>query len=358
MDYGTIFFTLLQTMKYIFLALFFFLLLSPTPLVAQSQGELMEAVVKNIERNNTTTVQIKNGSLAGREYVVSSAVKTVSDISYKKGDNVVISLNHSPTGDTVYITDFVRRPSLFILVALFVFLIILVARWQGLSSLLGMFFSFLIIGQLIIPNILLGNDPLLISLFGAFFIIPVTFYLSHGLHKKTTVAIGGTFVCLLLIALLSLLFVEAAKLTGFASEEALYVEIIKGTALNLKSILLAGFIVGAMAVLNDITISQASIVQELYRTNPRLKMREAYTTAMAVGRDHVASLVNTLVLVYAGASLPLFLLFYNSHLSYAQVINQEVIATEIVRTLVSSSGIVVAVPVTTAIACYFLRKNA
>jgi uncharacterized membrane protein len=213
-----------------------------------------------------------------------------------------------------------------------------------------MIVSFGIIGLVIIPNIMQGNDPLFSTIIGAVFIIPITYYLAHGLNKKTTVAIIGTVLTLIVTAILAYAFVEAAKLTGYAAEEAVYLQNAKGGALNVKSVLLAGFIIGALAVLNDITISQASIVRSLLKSNHDLSFKELYANAMSVGKDHVASLVNTLILVYAGASLPLFLLFYNNNLPFTSVTNQEIIATEIVRTLVSSIGIILAVPITTALA--------
>lgn len=223
-------------------------------------------------------------------------------------------------------------------------------------SLLGMIISFFILTKGLLPSILQGNDPVLIMLLGSLLIIPITFYISHGINKKTTIAIVSTFLTLVITAALSYSFVILAKLTGFNAEESVYLQA-QGFNVNMRSILLAGIILGAMGVLDDITISQVSIVETLRKSNKSLSKWDLYKHAMNVGRDHISSLVNTLFLVYAGAALPLFLLFYGNGLRTELVINQEVVATEIVRTLVSSIGIILAVPLASYIAAHHLHQD-
>jgi uncharacterized membrane protein len=188
------------------------------------------------------------------------------------------------------------------------------------------------------------------------FIIPVTFYVTHGVSRTTTVAVAGTIAALILTGLLSYIFVEMTKLTGFAAEEASYLELMKGGAINIKSLLLAGIIISALGVLDDVTISQAGIVDKLAEANSKYNMKQLYRHSISLGRDHIASLVNTLILVYAGASLPLFILFYDSRVAVSTTLSQEVVATEIVRTLVTSIGVISAVPITTFLACWYKRR--
>jgi uncharacterized membrane protein len=208
----------------------------------------------------------------------------------------------------------------------------------------------LIIFKFILPMIYAGYDPVLITIIASLVMIPVTFYLSHGFNRKTSIAIGGTLIALLITGLLAKVFVEATKLTGFASEEAGFLQVARGNLVNIRGLLLAGIIIGALGVLDDISIAQSALVQQLREANPKMKAREVFSRAMNVGQDHIASMVNTLVLVYTGAALPLLLLFIDNPLPFSQVINYEIIAEEIVRTLVGSIGLITAVPITTLIA--------
>jgi len=297
-------------------------------------------------------VLITKGSLKDKRVTIEVGdIPIIGQPKYKKGDEVLISYGRDFEGNEVfYITDFIRRKPLAGLFLLFVVVSIIVARGRGLSSLLGMGFSFLVIFEFILPKILAGADPILIAIIGSLFIIPSTFYLSHGWNKKTTAAIIGTLAALIITGLLAGIWVEATGLTGFASEEAGFLRAAQQGTVNIRGLLLAGIIIGVLGVLDDVTISQSAIVFQLKRTNARMKRNELYQRAMDVGRDHIASMVNTLILVYTGAALPLLLLFINNPHPFSEVINYEIVANEVVRTLVGSVGLVLAVPITTFIA--------
>lgn len=316
-------------------------------------------VIHDKDGQGVIEVRITEGPLKGKTYKITLTESKKGVSSFKKGENVIVQISKNPqTGqEVVYITDYLRTSPLLLLLFLFLLTVFSIGRLKGFLSFVGMIFSFIIIGNLIIPNIIAGNDPVLISLFGALLIMPVTFYIAHGFNKKTTIALVATFISLVVTALLAFIFVYLTRLTGFASEEAIYVQNIKAGAINIKNLLLAGIIIGALGVLDDITISQAAIVEKLRQANRTWNFRELYKHSMEVGRDHIASLVNTLVLVYAGASLPLFLLFYNTNLSPTLIVNQEIVATEIVRTLVASIGIISAVPITTFLAIKFNKEK-
>lgn len=343
-------------MKYIFVVLSLVCLLLLSPISVSAQMDRFEATIVQVYKQDIT-VKIESGPQKGKNFPVSLYDdRQLKSQNLRVGDGVLISFMTSQQyGTQVVIVDHIRKTPLLVLFLLFIAVVLIVGRKKGILSLCAMIISFLIIGRLIMPQILLGNNPVIISLIGSLFIIPSLFYIAHGFGTKTTIAVIGTFLSLIVTGLLAIFFVQFAKLTGFAAEEAIFIQA-TGQNVDIQSLLLAGIIIGAMGVLDDITISQTSLVEKLIRANPKYTKRQLFAEAMDVGRDHIASLVNTLILVYAGASLPLFVLFYSSSFSYSEVINMELVATEIVRTLVSSIGIVLAVPLTTIIATWQLDK--
>lgn len=307
--------------------------------------QLLETVV--IEGENVgETIYISNG-----EYLAANVR------SYQAGDKLVVGLEKiEGEVDYYYIVDFVRTGALTKLVVIFVVVTLVVAKWRGLWSMIAMVVSFGIIFKFILPNILAGANPIMVAVSGALAIVPVTFYMSHGLNKKTTVAVVATIITLIITGILAVVFVEMSKLTGLAAEEAGFVVSEMGDKINLKNLLLAGIIVGVLGVLDDVTVSQAGVVEKLSQAGGMDKY-EVYKKAMEMGRDHIASMVNTLILVYAGASLPLLLLFVNNPHPFAEIINYEVVADEIVRTMVGSIGLVLAVPIATVLATVWFEKG-
>lgn len=297
-------------------------------------------------------LQVTKGSLKDKLIIVEAGDIPLANLQkYKTGDRVLLNYGKDFEGnDIFYITDYLRTNSLFLLFFIFIIFVFLIGKWRGLASLAGMVFTFFIIFAFIMPSINAGVDPVEAAIFGALFIIPVSFYFSHGFNKKTTVAIVSTIISLIITGILAKVFIESAKLTGFSSEEASFLQAHKPDLINMKGLLLAGIIIGVLGVLDDVTVSQSAIVFQLKNTNPKIKMKELYHRAMNVGKDHIASMVNTLILVYTGAAMPLLLIFINNPHSITEIINYEIIADEIVRTLVGSIGLILAVPITTLIA--------
>ncbi len=349
-------------------AVIFLFCFSPQLTLAQDQviavqDEKLEARVENIleekmievgggvQLYQKLEVVVTKGSLKDEKIEIENGnLPAANNPKFKVGDEVIVNRNRGIEGtEFFYISDFVRRGPLLWLVVIFAALVVAIGRWKGVSSLIGLGVSFAVIFLFILPQILSGQDPVLISILGSLAIIPATFYLSHGLNRKTTVAIIGTLIALIITGVLANIFVELAKLTGFASEEAGFLQVAKQGIINIKGLLLAGIIIGVLGVLDDITVSQASVVEQLKKANSDLKDWDLYNRAMAVGRDHIASMVNTLVLVYTGAAMPLLLLFINNSASFTEVINYEILAEEVIRTLVGSIGLILAVPVTTYI---------
>lgn len=266
------------------------------------------------------------------------------------GDKVVLSVTPDAPPELRYdITDYDRRVPLLLLGILFAGVIVLLGRWRGALALAGLVASLFVLVGFVLPSILSGNPPLAVAITGSAVVMLVALYLAHGLNVRTTSAVLGTFVSLAIVALLSFVFVKATNLTGLGSEEALFVNVAAGR-INLEGLLLAGIIIGSLGVLDDVTVTQASAVWELHLANPALGARELYQSAVRIGRDHIASTVNTLVLAYAGASLPLLILFTISNSHFVDVLNGEIVTEEVVRTLVGSIGLVASVPITTALA--------
>jgi len=268
-----------------------------------------------------------------------------------------VVLQQEPETLNWLITDYVRRPVLFQLGAIFALLVILIGKWWGFRSLISLIASFFVIFGMILPMIVHGWNPLLATIIGSFIIVPITFYISHGIKTKTHIAVVGTIIALVISGLLAANFMDRAKLTGFASEEAGFLSVMTQNSIDIRGLLLAGIIISLLGTLDDVAVSQSSFVQQLKEADPDMSFRELFIRATRVGQDHVSSMVNTLVLVYAGASLPLLLLFLTSNSSTLQVLNFEVIAEEIVRTLSGSVGVVLAAPITTFIATVVFTKK-
>jgi uncharacterized membrane protein len=191
---------------------------------------------------------------------------------------------------------------------------------------------------------------------GSSLIAIVIIYLAHGVSVQTTTALLGTLAALLLTALLAIVFVKATQLTGLASEEGTYLRGVLGTRVNLQGLLLGGIVIGALGVLNDVTVTQAAAVWEIHRADPTATARNLYRSAMRIGRDHIASTVDTLVLAYAGAALPLFVVFTVAGRRLSELVTGEIVAEEVVKTLVGSVGLVASVPMTTALACLLVTR--
>ncbi len=315
---------------------------------AQTPQNLVEGKIIEITSKDTLKVELTTG-----EKIIANTTTT-----FDIGNKIVITKIIDETGNAQYFaSDHIRRDKLLILFLIFTGVVVIIGGGWGLMSIIGMGISFLVIFKIILPKLLAGEDPITTAIMGSLIIIPVTFYLSHGINKKTNLSIVGTIISLIATGILAKIFVEFSNITGTASEEVMFLKMYMGNNLNTTGLVIAGIIIGGIGVLDDVTISQASIVQELKKANPELGFIDTYLRAMNVGRDHISSMVNTLVLVYAGASMPLLLMFVNNPMPYEQVINFEIIAEEIVKTLVGSIGLVMAVPITTLLACIFITEE-
>ncbi len=290
----------------------------------------------------------------GKDYLVGTFQK------YNVGDTVIVVKPPYTPGakpDFYYITDRYRISELLFVAIFFFTLAIYFGRKRGLTSIVGMLFSVLIIFYFIIPRITAGSDPLFVCIAGAVAIIILSLYLSHGFNRRTTIALVSTLLSLGLAIAIDLIFVYLTQLSGNGTEEAFYLQFDNFT-INLRGLLLGGIIIGVLGVLDDVTTGQAAAVEEVHDANQELDFAELYRKGLSVGREHIASLINTLVLAYVGASFPLLILYSTQKLQPLWVtMNSNFIAEEIVRTLVGSSVLVVAVPLTTFLAAYWYSRR-
>lgn len=327
--------------------------------IAVLEEEVLEGT-SQISFTQKLKVEITSGSLEGREVEIESSADVISTpLAYDKGDRVLIAFSKNfDNKDVFYIYDFDRSAGLIALVVLFMVISVAVVGKRVLLSFSSLVISFAMLIIFILPAIQQGRDPVIVSILGSLLIIPVTFYLSHGYNKKTTISVVSTLISLIITGLLSVLFVNWLNLSGASSEESLFLQLDGKAVYDLKGILLAGIIIGTLGVLDDVTVSQASIVNQLFGANKKLGFKDLYTKSLVVGKDHISSIINTLVLVYTGASMPLLLLFLNNQdQPFINLVNYQPIAEEIVRTLVGSVGLVLSIPVTTFIAAYYVVRS-
>lgn len=274
----------------------------------------------------------------------------------KKGDRFYLNHNKHIDGKEVYtFVNVDRRGALFFLFLVFIAAVIIFGRWQGVRSLIALAMSFVAILFILIPGILNGWNPLMASFLVAGGILFAAIFFTHGFNRESSVAFSGTMIAVVLSGLFAIFAVHITKLSGFAAEESVYLNFNTGGTLNFTALLLGAFIIGFLGVLDDIAITQAAVVTELYDTNPEISRIEVYKRAMRIGREHVGALVNTLVLAYTGASLPLILYFKLSPTGFGTTVNLEIFATEIVRIIVGSIGLILTVPIVTLLAVKYLK---
>jgi uncharacterized membrane protein len=332
---------------------------APVPIEDRPPGEVVAGEVLALEEREraadggpATSLVVTVRVLEGPDESLVTDLEIIPEgfPPFRIGDRLALAPAEGAGGEDPYIiVDFQRLPTLWLLFGLFVAAVIAVGRWQGVRSLLGLALSLAIVIRFVVPAILEGTSPSLVALVGSLAIMIVTLYLAHGVSEMTTAAVVGTAVTLLLTIGLGVLFIEYGRISGYASDQAALARLaVEG--LDLQGLVLAGLIIAALGVLDDVTVSQASTVFALHETDRRLGWSALFGRAMKVGRDHIASVVNTLFLAYTGASLALLVLFSTSGVPAAELINSELFAQEIVSIVVGSLGLIAAVPLTTALA--------
>ena len=271
-----------------------------------------------------------------------------------------IYVNRTVTADgQEYISyaDHERRPVLIVIAVLFMLMLLVFSGWQGLRALISLAGSIAAIFFLLVPALLAGYNPVLSSVVIAGAVLAMVLFGTHGITPRSIIAFAGTFGAVAITGLIAWISAGAMNLSGFSSDASVYLNFATKGSLDLSGLLLGGIIIGILGVLDDVSITQASVVQQLKSANPAFGFTDLYKRAIKVGRDHIGSLVNTLALAYVGVSLPLILFYSETNSPLWQTLNQEVVAVELLRIIVGSIGLIMAVPATTAVAAWFFHSR-
>jgi len=276
---------------------------------------------------------------------------------YKAGDKVLVSHNLDlENQDIFYIIDYVRNTNIYLLAFIFLLCMVVIGRWKGLRAIIALIITFIIILKLILPAILNGHNPILISIGGGFLILFFIIYITEGINKKSHISLLSILISLFITGVLAIIFSNLMKLNG-VSEDSIYLINLIDKTINFKGLLFAGVIIGSLGVLNDMVVSQVSTVLEIKNANFNLSNKEILKRAYRVGVSHVSSMANTLFLAYAGSALSILLLFSIGGMNFADVLNNHLIATEIFRGLIGAIGIVLSMPISTFLASYYFKNN-
>jgi len=351
------------------------LLIIPFGLNAQTNDEIFSARVLEILEEKTVsndfsgestqqklklkaldgTWQDQEIEFDGLQYEVSSANR------YEVGDKVLVTSTADNDGNNIfYVTDYVRQGSIYWLAAIFAVVVIAIGRLKGIRALIVLALTFIIILQFILPQILDGSNPLFISIIGGLFILIIAIYLTEGFSRNSTIAVSAITISLIITGFISILFTNFAKISGGGDDDIFFLKDLLGSNINTEGLLLAGIIIGALGVLDDVVVTQVESIKQLKKANPDMKKIDLYKSGMKIGITHMSAMVNTLFLAYAGAALPLLLLFSGNNqvdVSFSNALNNELIATEIIRTLTGSIGLLLAVPLSTILAIHFVRNK-
>ena len=316
-----------------------------------------KAIQQNLE------LGILTGPLKGQTEVFTgiSGVDVVSSNVYKVNDKVLVSYNRDETGQYVfYVTDYVRTTSLLWLTILFVIVVLLIGGRTGIMALTSLVISFFVIIKILVPLVFAGFDPLIVGILVSFLILFALIYLTEGWNKKSHISVLSIAISLIVTASLALLFGYVSRLSGSSNEEVVFlIDAIK-IPINFHNLLLAAIIIGTLGVLDDVVVGQVESVQQIREANSELRDLQVFRMAMNIGRAHLGAIINTLFLAYVSAALPLILLFsihQEPFLTVSQVINNEDIATEIVRTLVGVISLCLSAPIATLLAVKYLNKK-
>ena len=302
----------------------------------------------------TVVVEVLDGDGAG-EFQELDLLPEVYAAGIDVGDVLVLTRDAAVEGGAGYgFYDYDRDVPMVALTVAFAVVTVAVARLRGLAALFGLAFAFFVMLQFLLPGLLGDSSPTLVSLVGSAAIMFVVLYLAHGFSARTTTALVGTLFGLALVAVLGAVAVATARLTGLTSEETVRLQTYD-PAIDFSGLVLAGVVVAGLGVLNDVTITQASAIWQLHEVDPGMTWGDLYRRGMVVGRDHIASTVYTIVFAYAGASLPLLMLFEVYAQPWDVVLTSSALAEEVIRTLVGSIALVLAVPVTTAAGAFFAK---
>ena len=321
--------------------------------------EVLSTDVREVEGTQTTVSMqeiealLTSGTRKGETIVFENEM-----IILEEGDEVYLNFVRTINGDEYYIfKDYNRHTQLWVLLGVYVAMLLLFARMQGARALLSLALSIGAIVFILVPMMLNGYDPVLVSLCVSAVVLACVLFLTHGLNARSYIALAGTFAAVVCTCLIAWVSVATMRLTGFGNDAAVALNFSTGGSLDFAGLLLGSIIIGILGVLDDVSITQVSVVQELKAAQHSFDFKELYARAIVVGKAHIGSLVNTLAFAYVGVSLPLVLLFARADAPLSLTLNQEVVAAELVRIIVGSIGLILAVPISTAVASWWFSKH-
>ncbi len=290
-----------------------------------------------------------------------SEIDLISLNYYNIGDKVyVMELIDSDNNTMYYVTDHVRNFGLWLLIVFFIFTLFIIGGKKSLKALLSLILSLFIIIKLLIPLILMGYNPLFVSLVISFLILFIIVYLTEGWKKTSHISVLSIAISLVFTAVLIIIFTYLLKISGASQEGIIYLVEASDKAINFKGLLLSAIIIGALGVINDMAVGQVASIEQLKIANPKLTQKELYKAGIKIGRSHLGAITNTLFLAYIGAALPLVMLFtlgYGPFSGLGQILNNEEIATEILRTLLGVVGICLVMPISTYLSVLFIKNK-
>lgn len=338
----------------IFLVCFFLVCYANAQTLLVPKTETYKAEIINV---STSTFSTSSKDFILRLEGSKDLVNVYSNgLPYSVGDEVFVSHIQDTDGSSYWsLGEYNRLGGMFYLLFIFILVVIGIFGVKGLKSLISLALSFLIIIFILIPLTLKGYNPLIVSAAISLLLLSIVMIFTHGKNAKTWSALIGCYVAALVTIVLAYISVIKNKITGFSSEETVALFYNASGVINFELLVVSSIIIGVIGVVDDSAITQAGVVAELKNANPNLSIREYYKRAMRIGRDHAGAMINTLMLAYTGSALPILLLFKTSTSPALQIINKEIIATEIIRSLVGSIGLLLAIPLTTLCAVYLVK---
>jgi uncharacterized membrane protein len=309
---------------------------------------------KNKDIKQELEIEFNNGRET-KKIITTNYTTATSDKNYNIGDSIVLNVDERNSSNPYTLMDKYRLNNLIVIALIFAISACLLSGFRGFNSLIGLLFSILVISQFTIPYIVSGANSVMVSMITIFVIAVTGVFVAHGFNRKTAISVISILITCMLAILFSYIAIYFTQLSGIGDEDQSYIKTIPGLEnINLQGLLLAGIIIGTLGVLDDVVTGQVAVADEIARINTTLKTNEVFWRCMNVGREHIASLINTLFLAYAGSNLPIFIIFYTyQYEPLWSIINREFIAQEAVRTLSGSMALLFAIPIATFLASVY-----
>lgn len=306
------------------------------------------------------TLEIISGEYAGEVFLIENHLP--KNLAYRievgKGDKIIVAIDDMGSEKQIYISDYYRNNVLIVLVFIFLGLLIIIGKYKGFKSVITISLTMFLIFRVLIPGILAGYNSLVLSIIISAVITILTIFIVSGLNKKSLAAIIGTVCGVVIAGIISVIVGNTIEITGMMPDEAAMLQYLPNAiGLNYKNLLFSGILLGALGAVMDVAMSIASSIKEIYNANPLIESKSLFKAGMAVGHDIMGTMANTLILAYTGSSIPLLLILNASGESFSSIVNMDIVATEVVRSLAGSIGLIVTIPITAFISVIFLKKG-